>query len=544
MHAQALEHYPPLPVSGQAPQAILRIVAAPDGDDDRTTGPALLAIVLVGDPASGLDRGGITARSQAFADARLKQSWLPFVGRPISPRLINQIEASLTRQYAARNLAVTVRAEPEQDLSTGVIRIRLVPIVVGKVTIPGETPAQAQFTQSRLGVHEGQAVDSQRFAYDLAALNRYPFRQTEAIFARGAAGEASDLNLIIKHSRPWEAYAGFKYSGSEDLTMRRYFVGGTVGNLLGRDSVLSFQAVVSPDLALHGARHPKFKDITANYSLPATRHMQVEASLELSELNFHFAPSIYRFVDVMATTGVRLDIADFSRTGVASDVRFGVEAKNEQETVFTGTVQDLQISSEVMQVYAGYHRTFAEGPVHSEFDILTHVSPGGLDPGNTSVQARLYSEGRVTSARYAYVNFSYDHAMPLNRKLTWHILVTGQLATAAIPFSEQGGVGSAGLVRGYFFIDGTFDDTLVVRNELSLNRKEERVTRPYVFFDAGAGKDLALGQTDVIASIGLGAMFPLPGKSTIRLEGVHTLRQGQFTKPATNALMANLTFKY
>jgi hemolysin activation/secretion protein len=554
-HAQALEHYAPVVPSRFAARPGLRVLLPVAPADEAALGPRLKAIVVSNDPALVGGAGYFSsAEAMSPGEVRLTQvlalSGLPFLDRPISRSLIGEIEAGLTAQYAARNLAVIVRVDPDQDLSTGIVHVRLIPIVVNTLSVNGAVAKSSTDIQSRLGVRQGQAVDRTRFAYDLAALNRYPFRQIEAVFAPETAGGTADLNLVVTQTRPWEVYGGFKYSGSRDLTMRRYFVGGSVGNVLGRDSVLSFQIVASPDMALHQARHPKFKDITASYSLPVTRHTQLEANLELSELNFRIAPATYRFVDLMAALGVRQDIADFARAGVASDIRFGIEAKNEQETVFAGAVQTLQISSESLQAYAGYHTTHEAGAVRSEFDIVVHVSPGGLDPGNTSAQAQLYSEGRVKSARYAYLNFSYDHVRPLTRRLIWHSLVTGQLASAALPFSEQGGIGSAALVRGYFFIDGTFDSTLIVRNEITLNRKKEGATRPYVFFDAGAGagagagQDVALGKTDVVASFGVGASVRLPAKSSLRIEGVHTLRNGQFTRAGTDSIMANLTFKY
>lgn len=526
LHAQALEHYAPL--APLRPAAVdVRIAPAPPPVALPAETP-LAGIHIVS--AGGIESALPDLNGDAWTNGLL--------GRPMSPALLQDIEDAVQQRYAALHYAVLARWAPENDATTGVVTIAVSRMTLGKVTVTGGRGGQSAYVQSRLVLQPGQPVDSRRFAYDLAGLNRYPYRETAAVFTPRQGSDVADLDLIVTNHKPWEAYAGFKYGGSDHFTFRRYFAGATVGNLLGHDSLLSAQLTGSPDVALHGTPHPKFKEGVVSYSLPVARHAQFEASLDISELNFHFAPSVYRIIDTMAQAGMRLDIP--ARPGVSQDIRFGIEAKNELEIIFTDGVQGTRMAAEVLQAYAGYHRAWTSGHVQDDLDIVAHLSPGNLDPGNTSRHAAIYSEGRQKSQTYAYVGLTYDRTQVLTKALSWHSQVIGQVATGPVPFSEQPGLGGLSNVRGYYFIDGSYDTSLVVRNELVLRRGP----KPYLFYDCGAGRDYGLHHSDVIASAGVGANFKIGKAATFHIEALRTLRAGQFTRKNTDTVLGNLTFRF
>ena len=525
LHAQALEHY--------LPPAPKRVITTPSVRVNPPPEPANLAIgpVLTGVTLVPLD-------SQASLPS-ITEGWSSLLGQPLSPALIHTIESGVQQRYAALNYAVVARWTPDAAAPSGVVRIVVAPLIVGEITVTNGRPGQAAYIQRRLGVTAGQTIDATRFADDLASLSRYPYRETQAVFTPRAGSAVADLDLVIKNHKPWGANFGFKYGGSKDLTYRRYFAGLSVGNLVGHDSLLAVQLTGSPDVALHEDPHPKFKEGVVTYSLPVARRTRFEASLDISELNFHFAPSTYRIIDTMAQAGVRLDLG--SRPGgVTRDLRYGLEAKNELELIFTNSVLGTRMAAEVFQAYAGYHRARTTDTVQDDFDIVAHVSPGGLDPGNTNRHALVYSEGRQKSQTYAYVGFAYDRTQILSKTLDWHSQISGQVATGPLPFSEQAGLGGLSQVRGYYFIDGSYDTAVVVRNELIVKRGP----RPYVFYDCGMGRDIGLHHSDVLASVGAGANFHVGNTATLRLEALRTLRPGQFTQKNTETLLGNLTFRF
>ena len=492
------------------------------------TGPVLTGIHIV------------SADQDHLPDLRADSVAGVMLGQPLTPALLHDIENAVQQRYAALNYSVLARWAPNGDVATGVVTIAVSRLTLGQVTVKGGRGGQAAYIEQRLSLQPGQAVDSKRFGYDLASLNRYPYRETAAVFTPRQGTDVADLDLTITNHKPWEAFFGFKYGGSQHFTFRRFYAGATVGNLLGRDSLLSVQLTGSPEVALHGAPHPKFKEGVVTYSLPLARHAQFEASLDIGELNFHFAPSVYRIIDTMAQAGMRLDIAGEHRPGLSRDIRFGIEAKNELEFIFTDGIQGTRMATEVLQAYAGYHRAWTSDEVQDDLDIVAHLSPGNLDPGNTNAHARIYTEGRQTSQKYAYLGLTYDRTQVLTKALSWHSQVIGQVATGALPFSEQPGLGGLSSVRGYYFIDGSYDTSLVVRNELVL----QHGPKPYLFYDIGAGRDYGLHHSDVVASAGIGANFTIGKAATFHVEALRTLRAGQFTPKNTATVLGNLTFRF
>ena len=527
VEARAIEHFPPLQPASFPERG---------GRVGRTiSGTVLTGIIVEAPPGAGQ---WLDAETYPFAAGQ------PFLGQPISPDLIRRIETAVAQQYADRDEPVIAHWVPDAGVKSGIVKISVQTLVLGQVTIHGGRRGQEVYIRRRLKLRSGQAVDGARFNQGIADLNRYPFRTVEATFGPNS-GKTSDLDILIRNRKPWEAYLGFKYGGSRDLTFRRYYLGGSIGNLLGADSILSFQATGSPDVALHGAAHPRFKETVTTYSLPVGRGGQIEASLDIGELNFSISPQSYRFVDIMAQVGLRRDLRPNPASGVTSDIRYGIEAKNELELILTNSLVTTRRASEVYQVYLGYHRTSLRKEHHDDLDLVLHLSPGNLDPGNSHRQALIYSEGRQRSQTYAYLGFAYDRVQPLSRRFTWHSQVAGQVASGPIPFSEQAGLGGLGLVRGYYFIDGTYDSTLVLRNELTLGRAvRPQAVKPYAFFDYGSGRDIGLNRTDMLTSTGIGARVSLGRQASLRVEAVKALRAGLFTAKGSNQILAELTLRY
>ena len=62
------------------------------------------------------------------------------------------------------------------------------------------------------------------------------------------------------------------------------FAGGSFGNLLGRDSVLSFRATMSPDNPATES-FPRYRGAAVTYSVPAGKHGVLESSVQMVQTN-------------------------------------------------------------------------------------------------------------------------------------------------------------------------------------------------------------------------------------------------------------------
>lgn len=526
--AAAPERYPPLLPKAASPVLPLTILPAIAGK--QPFGSRLVGVSVT--PASAI----VTGLDVTTLDATTRR----FVGQPITEGLIRDIETTLNKSLARSEQPLLAHWLPDDAGASGILHFELRPVTVGDIRVTGATPAEATMLKRRLGVTSGAVIDSRQLAFDLAILNRYPFRKVTARLTPNVTGHGDDLAVDVIHSKPWQAYVGFKYAGSDRLTWRRYYAGGSIGGLLGRDSVLAFQATGSPDVALHGAREPNFGDAYATYTLPVTRHGLLEASLEGDKFRFAYASHSYRIMDALGAVGYRLSLP--AAVG-QRDIRAGIEARHER-TFVTSTAGGAtrQSAIEVYQLYAGYHAAHDRSDGHDDIDMVVHLSPGGLNSGSSSRNYTEYSDGRAKTARYAYLLAAYEGNGRLGTHLTWHSQASVQVSSAALPFTEQSPIGGLAYVRGYKLFDGSVDNAAILRQEVGLYRKAGLA--PYLFVDAGWGRDIGARRSMVLGAVGMGVTLPLTGDSSLHFDAVHTLRDGDVTPGGTNVLEANLAFRY
>ena len=470
-HGQAIErHLPETPQN--APAQIAAPNAVPADQDTTPIGPALRGVVLLGpreavhsDAADGVAVGEV---ARLKGDDDISGLLRPYLGQSLSRRLIAEVEAAVARHYRDLNHPFVSLSTPEQEITGGVLQVRVIEFTAGKVSVEGaKSEAEAARLRRDVALQPGDAIDARALTYDLDWINRYPFRNVQAVFAPGGALGVSDLTLQAREAKPWQAYAGYSNDGSPSTGFDRYFAGGAVGGLLGPDSVLSAQTTVSRDV-LKGEDDPHYRSVALNYILPLGRHGQIEASGDAVETFQAGNPFSVRLKAGEGALGYRFAVSDLYGDTGETDMRAGIEAKHQTGITYFGTLDVYETSVEVYQAYLGYHHAGKDALGASTLDVTLHVSPGGADHGNSDAQALLYSQGRQKGATYGYVGATYDRLTLLPAGLFLKTDAIGQFAAVALPRTEQAGLGGSSLVRGYTLDDGAFDTALVLRNELHL----------------------------------------------------------------------------
>src|SRR5205823_161057 len=66
---------------------------------------------------------------------------------------------------------------PAQELTAGVLQIRVIEFRLGRTVVQGAQGASATFVGSRIRAQTGAVISSTDLSEDLDALNRYPFRR-------------------------------------------------------------------------------------------------------------------------------------------------------------------------------------------------------------------------------------------------------------------------------------------------------------------------------------------------------------------------------
>ncbi len=549
-HGQAVErHLPETPQN--APAQIAAPNAVPSEQDATPIGPALRALVVLGSQeavhgqaADGISIGYVPRLN---ADPAIADILKPYLGQPLSRKLIAEIEAAIALHYRELNYPFVSLSTPEQEITGGTLQIRVVEFTAGTVNVTGATSqAEADRLRDRVHLTTGDAINARSLTYDLDWINRYPFRNVQAVFSPGNALGVSNLTLAAREGKPWQAYAGYSNDGSPSTGFDRYFAGGAIGNLLGADSVLSVQTTVSRDV-LTGDDNPHYKSAALNYTLPAGRHGQVEISADAVETYQAGDPFSVRLKASEAAFGYRFAVSDLYGDTGDTDVRYGIEAKHQTGITYFGGLDVYDASVETYQLYLGYHHIGDDAAGASTIDVALHMSPGGIDNGNDDAQAVLYSQGRQKGATYSYLSATYNRTTLLPDGLALTTQAIGQFSPVALPRTEQAGLGGSSLVRGYTLDDGAYDAALVVRNELHLKGATWGASsqiNPFVFADLGYGRDNALRQTSGLASAGAGAQVQLTRHVNLNVSAACALTRDHATQAGSWLAHTNLSVAF
>ena len=312
--AQAIErHLPGVAPGTAAPLATPKI---PEPEQDPTPiGPALRALVILGptDPVHGQSADGVdvSAVPRLNRDAKtVKKILAPYLGRPMSRQLIAQVGTALAQYYRSANYPFVAFSAPEQDITNGVLQLRAIEFVAGDITTKGTSRHGAAFIASHVDLKSGEAVNSRDLTYDITWLNRYPFRQVQPVLSPGKTLGQTDLMLAATETAPFTLYAGYSNSGSPELGTDRYDVGGSIGGLLGPESLLAYQAAGS-DKGTEA--HPKYISQALTYVLPTGLHKQLEITADAVETNQPTQPpfAARQIIDEL-NIGYRFAVSDLS----------------------------------------------------------------------------------------------------------------------------------------------------------------------------------------------------------------------------------------
>jgi hemolysin activation/secretion protein len=556
--AQAIErHLPPAPAA--APEPLLRPNATPESQDAHPIGPVLSGLLLLGpdtpvrtEPIHELNTALVPRLNETAPRARLSA----FMGRPISHKLIAEIEASIARYYRRKGFPFVSISTPPQTIGGGMLQVRVIEFRAGAVKVSGVGPRGAQQVRQGVRVEQDQPIDALLLEQDLDWLNRSFYRHTEAVFSPGEALGSSNLDLQTTASKPWQAYAGYANSGSPTTGWNRYFLGGQVGGLLIPDSLLSYQFTTSPDFfddhgdVFGNTNHPNYLSHGVRASLPTGQRQEVEITYDHVETNVDSDPFTVRQQTDEVSLGYRTSVSNFVR--LPGDVFGGIELKSEKRaTLFSGT-DALNNSIDVFQAFIGWTDAWSDIGGHNVFNLVVHASPGGVNAHNDADAFSLFSNGRITSGDYVYAAAQFTRTTRLPDQWTIVNSLIGQYADHALPDTEQMGVGGADLVRGYTLDDGSYDSGIVARNELRtpplsvLGRRGLAADQlsPYAFVDAGYGSSRVI-KTDIHpVSVGVGSDYQLGSHFNASVTVAHALAGGPSTENGDWLVQGRATFNF
>lgn len=545
----------PAPVPQIQRQMILPPNVVPGAEDATPLGATLTGIVVLGadDMPVSATAEGIDASRVARLDTPDGKAVLsPWLGRPLSRKLIAEIEASIARYYRQRGFPFISLSTPPQNIGSGVLQIRVLEFMDGKVSVQGASDASTPHLRTLIRQQPGAPIDTYQLTADLDWINRYPFHQAQAVFTPGASFGRSDLDVQITESKPWRAFLGYANSGTETTGMDRYFAGAMVGGLLTADSLLSYQYTTShdgvdPSGHLGGEyAHQRYLSHGLHLDLPFAPRQRLEVTFNHVETNTSSNPFLVRNLTDELSAGHRFSLSNFSR--LPGDLAYGVEVKRERQKTYFGNTEVLDSQLETDQIYFNWNALWQGPDSKTGLDATLHVSPGGLNSNNTDQAMSSYTRSRVTQSDYQYLNVRLTQLSRLPKSWSLNNELIVQFSSNALPNTEQAGIGGEGLVRGYLLDDGAYDSLVVSRNELHLPAFNvlggNSWLMPYLFVDGGYGRNHHNAGSQHALSAGIGMDYQLGRALSASASYAHDFWQASQTHSGDNALELRLTLGF
>ena len=553
--AQAIErNLPPQVAHGSS---VIVTPVAPTDTDATPLGANLTGLVLLGptDPAKPGAVTGLHLDAARRLSASARRRLARYVGRPLSRKLIADVEAEIVRDYRAAGFPLVSVSTPEQEVSAGLLQVRVIEFTLEAKTAPGaRDPA---YVASRVRAQPGQPIDARKLSQDLDWLNRYPFANTQAVFQPGDKLGATDLVLQTTASRPVSVYAGYSTSGSPLTGFDRYFAGTTFALPFLHDAYASYQFTGSNDVLfyqdrpLNGAPDPLYLSHSGRIVIPTLPRQDLEASLSFVQSN-EFGDFTAHQTTEELSIGYRSALSNLLAE-LPGEAVLGIEARRETGRTLFADEPVQTGNTDVFQIYAGVSGQESDALGRSSLDLTIHISPGGVGATNTDVAFASASQGRSRSAEYAYVSGDLSRYTPLPKAFGYSASLIGQYAPNPLPLTEQIGLGGPSLVRGYTLDDGVFDSGVLARNELrtptlsvlaNLGCGLADQLSPFAFVDAGYGKNEYTHADSTPIGAGFGADYQLGQHLSANLTSAWALKHEGLTRSGQLRLESRVALSF
>lgn len=502
-----------IPASAGSGQAADQTAREEEAADDTPLGVDLSAIRLIShqdltdpDPSPGNDPVSIDP-SLAAPDT-LSTSLSPFVGRPLSMALLQELAKTVIESWRDEDFPIVDVYFPEQNITGGKVQIVVRESVVGEVRVNDVTHTLPEHLRRNVRLSPADRIDRRILEADLDWLNRNPIRQVNLIYESGEADGTTDIVLDTIEEKPVTAYLGFANTGVP-LTGENEWSAGfewrnplqteqTIGYHFGTD--LEFETLEAHTLLYRNFlpwRHELrflgaavFSDVPGDPSDP----VPVDLGGENLQASLDYLIPLPR-------------LRDF-RT-LRHEFILGIDYKSTNTDLIFGGLNAIASSSEVLQFRAGYEATWRDKLGYQIVSLSSIWSPGDVLDNNDDPNFDELREG--ATADYWYGTAELERGIDLPSDFTLILRGRGHVTDDRLLSTEQL------LAGGYLTVRG-FDENLVrgdsggilnleihspafsVGKRLGCDGRDE--TKAFVFYD-GAALDIS---------------DPLPGETSPSLQ--------------------------
>ena len=406
----------------------------------------------------------------------VERAVLPFMGEQRTLADVSAAVATLEKAYQDAGFLSVLVDMPEQRISDGVVRLRVIEGRIDRVRVTGARYySQGHIRAVAAAFQEGEVPNFNLAQLQLADLNRGADRQVQPVLRMGLNPGTVDVELKVRDALPLSGSVELHNHHAANTDALRLSASLHYDNLFQRDHTLALNLTTAP-------REPQQTRVAnLGYTVPGTG--TTTWSFTLSSSNSATEPLGNSVLGKGNTAGLRWTVPFGGSTdgGGTHTLSVGGEYRELQQRVRSGTdsgkaaAADSEISTPLRYLplslaYAGQWRhepaaNSAAAAASTSLDATMSFGIRGLlkrsvsCPPDGGAQDQFACNREGADGGFATLRLEGRHSRPMLLALpgTLSLRLTGQLAGQPLVSGEQIIAGGAGSVRGYYESEASGD---------------------------------------------------------------------------------------
>lgn len=389
------------------------------------------------------------AGNTLLSTAEIEQALSKFTGANKEFADVRKAAQALEAVYGERGFASVQVTVPEQDVTGGVVKLRVIERRIGKVVVEGNKEFSGENVRHSLPtIKESKVPNADDVARNLQLVGEHPSKRTEVLLRAGASEDVVDATIRVSDEKPWKVSATLDNTGTGSTGYYRLGLGYQHSNLFDRDQTLSAQVVTSP------TEISKVSIYGAGYKIP---FYDWNSSLELiagySNVNSGTVAGLFS-VAGSGSIGIARWNWILPRWGdLEQKLTAGLDYRAfRNKVLFEG--QSIVPDVTIHPFSLGYSalRRFADAELSFYGTASTNI-PGG----NDGTQAAFDASRAGATAHYSILRYGASYVRQLGGDWQGRAVVSGQYTGNALVSGEQYGLGGPDSVRAYALRDAAND---------------------------------------------------------------------------------------
>jgi len=485
-----------------------------------------------------------------LAAERAQELIAPFVGRRKVYGDVQKALEALEGEFRRLGFGTVQVYVPEQELTTGVVRLQVSEGVVGKVTITGNKYFNNENVRASLpDLKEGKAPNMRQLSENVQLTNENPAKQVEVTLGTSEEEGKVDVRVEVKEEHPERFYMTLDNTGTKASGKHRVGVSYQNANVGNSDQVVTLAYTtaldapggVKVDIYSVGYRLPLYSlgdsiDIiygNSSTNTPASvlapgGTLAINGKGEVVGLRYnHIFPRAGEFTSKLVM-GFDYKYMNSKCTTAGVPTPPGVTASCTPYTL-----------RPITATYSGQWQKPGEA-IDFNVGFVHHLFPMGSSyPGVAGTDRYSFVTGRQTSDTFSAIRLGGSYAAAISGEWMGRAAVNGQYAQNPLPAGEQIGLTGSTTVRGFLERAVSTDRGFVANLELyspdyAGKMGVEGSLKGVIFYDWASGHNFAATTFSRanVASAGVGLRYNLKKDVSARFD-IARVMEGHQPGPGT-----------